>query len=192
MKKKQPANYLFIFVLLLILFLAPLVLAVILYKKNPLWLHHQTVNKGYIIPSNFNLQQLKLTPVKTRLRSFKGSWLLFYLTESPCRPLCQKNLHTMRQITLALGKNRYRVKYGLILVNEKLFRNHPFIDKDTDLLNYSIAKPELNKFFLIKHPADGYYLADPRGKIILYYSKDIAGEDIYQDLTRLLTISTTG
>lgn len=188
MKKKHTPHYLFIFLLLLIIFLTPLIVAVALYNKNPLWLHHKTVNKGTLIPFNLSLQQLKLIPNRTKLRSFNGSWFLFYLNESPCRELCQKNLHTMRQITLALGKNRYRVKYGLIQAKTNLLRLSPLINKDSNLLNYTISKPELKKL----HQKNGYFLANPFGKIILYYSSDVSGEDIYQDLARLLAISTTG
>ena len=189
------AKSLFIFSLLLILFLTPLIIAVMLYNKNPLWLHHKTVNKGTLISSRLNLQQIKLISHRTTLRSLNGSWFLFYLAESPCREQCQKNLHTMRQITLALGKNRYRVKYGLILANEKSLTTHAFINKDSDLVCFTIQKPELKKFIStlkINQPTDAYYLADPLGRIILYYSKNASGEDSYQDLTRLLTISTTG
>ncbi|MEN9448597.1 MAG: hypothetical protein RJA25_1887 [Bacteroidota bacterium] len=195
MKNKTPTNYLFIFLLLLIIFLAPLVVAVLLYNKNPIWLHHKTVNKGTLISSSLNLQQINVMSHRTTLRSVNGSWFLFYLAELGCRELCQKNIHTIRQITLALGKNRYRVKYGLILDNEKSLTSQAFINKDSDLLYFTIATHELKNFFSalkIKYPTEGFYLTDPSGKIILYYSNNTSGEDIYQDLTRLLTISTTG
>lgn len=192
---KTPTNYLFILLLLLSIFLTPLVIAALLYNKNPLWLHHKTVNKGTLISSSLNLQQIKLMSHRTRLRSVNGSWFLFYLAESGCRELCQKNVRTIRQITLALGKNRYRVKYGLILGNEESLTSQAFINKDPDLLYFTIATQELNNFFAtlkIKYPTEGFYLTDPFGKIILYYSNNASGGDIYQDLTRLLTISTTG
>lgn len=195
MKNKTPTNYLFIFLLLLIIFLTPLVVAVLLYNKNPIWLHHRTVNKGTLISSSLNLQQINVMSHRTTLRSVNGSWFLFYLAESGCRELCQKNIHTIRQITLALGKNRYRVKYGLIHDNEKSLTSQAFINKDSDLLYFTIATHELKNFFSIlkiKYPTERFYLTDPFGKIILYYSNNTSGEDIYQDLTRLLTISTTG
>ena len=191
MKHKQSKNYLFIFVLLLILFLTPLIGSIILYNKNPLWLHQKTVNKGTLISSNINLHQIKLISHKAPLHSLSGTWFLFYLTESPC----QINLHRMRQITLALGKNRYRVKYGLILAKKKSLTGQSFINNDADLLYFTISKSELKNFFStlkIKHAMNTYYLADPFGKIILYYASDAPGEALYQDLTRLLTISTTG
>ena len=195
MKKKKSKNYLFIFTLLLIIFLTPLIAAIILYNKNPLWLYQKTVNKGTLISSSLNLQQIKLISDKAPLHSLSGTWFLFYLTKSPCQKHCQKNLHRMRQITLALGKNRYRVKYGLILANKKSLPSQSFINNDADLLYFTISKSELKNFFStlkIKHPTNTYYLADPFGKIILYYASDASGEALYQDLTRLLTISTTG
>lgn len=195
MKNKQSKKYLFIFLLLLIIFLTPLILALVLYNKNPLWLHQKTVNKGTLISAGTNLHKIKLIPDQSTSRSFNQSWFLFYLTTSPCRQYCKKNLHMLRQITIALGKNSFRAKYGLILTNNKPLTNHNLINKDFNLYIYNISKPELKKYFSIlkiSKYSDAYYLADPFGKIILYYPKDVAGEDIYQDLSRLLTISTTG
>ena len=193
MKKKKSKNYLFIFGLLLAIFLIPLILSAILYKKNPVWLHHKTINKGILIPSSLNFQQIKLYPDKSTLPSFKHNWFLFYLATAPCRELCKKNLHTMRQITVALGKYRHRVSYGLILVNSSNI--YPFIHQDDGLQNYTISKLEFKKIFSalnFRNLREGYFIADPVGKIILYYASNVDGEDIYQDLMRLLTISTTG
>jgi hypothetical protein len=194
MKKKKSKNYLFIFVLLLAIFLIPFIVSVILYKKNPVWLHHKTINKGTLISANLNLQQIKLIPDKSTHPSFRHNWFLFYLTTAPCRELCQKNLHILRQITVALGKYRHRVKYGLILVKENSSNIYPFIHKEVDLQNYTISKLEFKKIFSalnIRNQSEAYFIADPIGKIILYYPGNACGEDIYQDLMRLLTISTT-
>jgi hypothetical protein len=195
MKMKKSKNYLYIFALLLAIFLIPFIVSTILYKKNPVWLHHKTINKGNLIASNLNLQQIKLNPDKSTLPSFKHNWFLFYLSTAPCRELCKKNLHTMRQITVALGKYRPRVSYGLILVKENLSNIYPFIHKEVGLQNYTISKLEFKKNFSalnFKNHSEAYFIADPVGKIILYYRSNIDGEDIYQDLMRLLTISTTG
>lgn len=193
MKHKQSQNYLIIFLLLLIIFLTPLIVAVLLYNKNPIWLHQKTVNKGYLLSSELNLQQIKLIPVTSH--SFNPSWFLFYLATSPCHKLCQKNIHTLRQTTLALGKNASRVKYGVILAHDKSLTVETLIKQDSNLLVYRISKSELEKYFALlkmSKNSDAYYLADRFGKIILYYSNEAPGEDMYQDLSRLLTISTTG
>lgn len=195
MKNNSSKNYLFVFLLLIIIFLSPLITAILLYNKNPLWLHHKTVNKGTLISSNLSLQQINLISYNTTIHSLNGKWFLFYLAESPCREDCHKNCHTMRQITLALGKNVSRVKYGVILANDKSLKAYTHISKDSNLLIYTISEPNLKKYFStlkITNYFNAYYLADPFGKIILYYPNNAPGEDIYQDLSRLLTISTTG
>lgn len=195
MKEKKLNNYWLIFGLLIFIFLIPLIIAFMLFNKNPNWLHLKTVNKGTLISTNLNLQQLKLIPSKITLGSFKPTWSLFYLIASPCRELCQNHLYQMHQIILALGKYRHLVQYGLILAEDKPRVIPPFPNKDKDLLNYTIAKQYVQKIFLAfnsKGPNAAYFIADPFGKIILYYPNNVAGEDIYQDLMRLLTISTTG
>ncbi|TLY47126.1 MAG: hypothetical protein E6K54_07120 [Gammaproteobacteria bacterium] len=195
MKKKESKKYLFIFALLFLIFLMPLIVAILLFNKNPNWLHQQTVNKGTLISEHLILQQLKLVPQKTTLRSFKNKWLLFYLTPSPCNRLCQKNLYRMRQIILALGKYRHQVQYALILIKDNPLATYPFPSKDANLLNYTTSKLHAQKIFSalnIKNHHAAYFIADPFGRIILYYSNNSAGENIYQDLMRLLIISTTG
>ncbi|MEN9917378.1 MAG: hypothetical protein RLY40_1317 [Pseudomonadota bacterium] len=196
MKKHQSRNYLFILGLLLFIFLMPIIIAAILFNKNPNWLHHKTVNKGTLIPANLNLQQLKLIPNKPPLHSLKANWLLLYLTLTPCDELCQKNLYKMRQIILALGKYRHQVQYGLILANDTPLQMQFASSKAGDLLVYTLSKEHFQKIsstLNIKNfKAAAYFLSDPTGKIILYYPNNAVGEDIYQDLMRLLTISTTG
>lgn len=193
MKNKSSKNYLFIFLLLMVIFLTPLIAAILLYNNNPPWLHQKTVNKGYLLSSRLNLHQIKLIPAS--IHSFNASWFLFYLSKSPCRDYCQKNLHTLHQIIIALGKNSSRVKYGLIIVNDKSFIPSVLINKDPNLIVYRISKLELNKYFeqiKINKDSNAYFLANSLGKIILYYPSNASGEDMYQDLSRLLTISTTG
>lgn len=192
MNKKKSGNYFFIFVVLLALFLTPLIVAVVLYNKKPYWLYYKTVNKGHLILTPINLQQFKLSPGKKNYRSLKQLWFLFYLTQSPCRHLCQKNLYSLQHITQALGKNRYRVNYGLIVTENLIY---PLINKDSKLLQYRITKEKLSNFFLklgVKNLKEGYFIADPFGRIILYYLPNVQGKAIYDDLNRLLTVSTLG
>lgn len=196
MKKKATKNYLFIFILLLIIFLMPLIVAIILFNKNPSWLHQQTVNRGILISTNLNLLQLQLIPPnKPILNSFKHTWLLFYLTSSSCNELCQTHLFRMHQIILALGKYHHQVHYGLIRIKDNPLAIHALTNKDTNLLSYTISKQHAQKIFSalsLSNHTEIYFIADPSGRIILYYPNNATGEDIYQDLMRLLTISTTG
>lgn len=192
MKKKQSGNYFFILVLLFMLFSMPLIVAIVLYTKNPLWLQHKTINKGHLILTTINLQQLKLIPGKKNYRSLKQFWFLFYLTQPSCRHLCQKNLYSLQHITQALGKNRYRVNYGLIVTENLVY---PLTYNDPKLLHYRITKEKLSNFFWklgIKNLKEGYFIADPFGRIILYYLPNVQGKAIYDDLNRLLTVSTLG
>ena len=192
MKKKQSWHSFLTLVLLFVLFLTPLIAAVILYTRKPHWLHHKTVNKGHLLLTPLNLSQLKLIPAQQNPALQKPAWFLFFLTQTPCRHSCQKHLYHLRQITHALGKNRYRVHYGFIVTN-RLFR--PSLNKDSNLFQYTIIKNELDHFFSalkIKPLTDGYFIADPLGKIILYFLSDAQDKDIYDDLNRLLNVSTLG
>ena len=199
MNTKKQQKPLFILLGLLILFLSPLILAIILYLNKPIYLHHKTTNKGQRIDSlaNFNaLDKTTLYQPRSAFTKQKKYWLLFYLARSPCRDLCQKNLHLMRQIHIALGKNSAQEKYALVQVahsKDRIKNEHR--QQDPHLLNYFISDKEFHKFFSVsrfKQSAEGYYLVDPLGRIILYYPPHARGEAIYQDLSHLLAHLTTG
>ncbi len=195
-KQKKP---LFILLSLLILFFSPLILAIILYLNKPAYLHYKTINKGQLIDSLANFHSLDKTALYAppdRFTKQKKYWLLFYLARSPCQDLCQKNLHIMHQIHIALGKNSAQEKYVLIQVahSKDLIQNE-YLRQDPHLLSYFISDQEFHKFFSVfrfKKNAKGYYLVDPLGRIILYYPPHTHGEAIYQDLTHLLAHLTTG
>lgn len=199
MKLKKQQKPSFVLLGLLCLFLSPLILAIILYLKKPIYLHHKTTNKGQLIDSLANFNSLDKTTLYKPADTFakqKKYWLLFYLAHSPCNGLCQKNLHLMHQIHIALGKNSSQEKYALIQVRRsKDFIEAGHLQQDPYLLNYFISNKEFHKFFsafVLKKNAEAYYLVDPLGRIILYYPPHAAGEDIYQDLTHLLAHLTTG
>ena len=199
MKSKKQLKSLFILLSLLFLFLSPLILAIILYVKQPIYLQHKTTNRGQLIDSlaNFNaLDKTTLYSPPDMLAKQKKYWLLFYLASAPCKDLCQKNLHLMHQINLALGKNSAQEKYALLQVrHSKGLIETGRMQADPHLLNYFISDKEFHKFFskfIFKKNAKGYYLVDPLGRIILYYPPHARGEDIYQDLSHLLAHLTTG
>lgn len=199
MNAKKQAKPLLILLGLLGLFLSPLILAMILYVKKPIYLQHKTTNKGQLIDSlaNFNaLDKTTLYAPPDMLAKQKKYWLLFYLTRVPCNELCQKNLHLMHQIKIALGKNSAQEQYALLQVgrSQDLVPTER-IQPDLHLLNYFIADKEFHRFFsafIVKKSAEGYYLVDPLGRIILYYPPHTRGEAIYQDLSHLLAHLTTG
>jgi hypothetical protein len=102
----------------------------------------------------------------------------------------------MHQIRIALGKNSAQEKYALMQVAHSKDRiQNEYLQQDPHLLNYFISDKEFHKFFSVsrfKQSAEGYYLVDPLGRIILYYPPHARGEAIYQDLNHLLAHLTTG
>lgn len=199
MKNKKRFTTSLVLSFLIFLFVVPLILAIILYVKEPAWLHYRTANKGQLLSLSHDFFLLKKISSHKIIESPINNkyWFLFYLANTECKHLCQINLYNMHQIKVALGKNSSQLNYGLIQVqaNMEFPIKNKFINQDPNLLRYWISVNELKKFFstlMTEKKVEGYYLVDPVGKIVLYYPKAINPSDIYQDLTRLLTYSTIG
>ena len=172
-------NPYFILGLLVFIFIAPLILASLLYIKHPAWLTQKTLNNGEFIYPALDFKQLQKKIIfhkKTHI-----VWQIFYLTNNDCLKDCQQKLHILNQVILALGKKSAQVNAALIQVNPTttLKNNH-------SINTYSITKQEYRRFFTHKKMAIGYYLVEPTEKIILYYRTNTPGESIYKDLIHLL------
>jgi hypothetical protein len=173
----------FLLVLLIFIFSAPLILAAVIYHTNPNYLHHNTLNKGQFLSPPLAFKNLKKHVVF--ISATHRPWLIFYLVNADCRRLCQKRLHLLYKIILALGKNGDQVDAALIQTGSSITLKK-FMRKNSFIHVYWITAHERHRFFQKRGMGNGYYLVDPAGRIILYYSADAPGENLYKDLTRLL------
>ena len=164
--------------LLILIFVGPLVAAIILYSQHPVWLMHNTLNKGQLLTSPLYFNTLKKQLILKKNRH--NPWQIFYLAKTDCKQYCQQRLHRLKQVILALGKNRNQVSAFFIQATQasKI--------KDNELSHYLITKNEYYRFFTAKKVGEGYYLVDPQGKIILYYPATVPSENLYKDLIHLL------
>ncbi len=174
-KKLRPY---FILVWLMLIFIGPLVVAVVLYSQHPAWLTQVTLNKGQLLSPPLDFNTLKKNVIFKSSR--QNRWQILYLSNTNCKQPCQQRLHHLTQVILALGKNSDQVSAILIQINlaSKI--------KNNNISHYLISTYEYQRFFTTKKLATGYYIVDPRGKIILYYPNNASAEDLYKDLTHLL------
>lgn len=170
--------------LLIAIFVVPLILAVILYIKSPTWLTYHTLNRGTLIypPLEFKALRKQVFFQEKQHRP----WKIFYLADQECRQICRRRLHSLHQITVALGKYSSQVAIALLQVGSSItpIKNNPPIN------SYSITASEYQKFFVSKRMTAGYYLIDPTERIILYYPDNSLENNLYKDLTHLLSISS--
>ena len=87
--------------LLAILFIAPVIIAWILFHFHPF--QFKSTAHGKLISPPIILSQLVNT------KPLKKTWLLIYIAPTKCETTCLKNIYFMRQIHTALGKNQNRL-----------------------------------------------------------------------------------
>ena len=111
-------------------------------------------------------------------------WIILQVIDGKCDISCQDNMHMLRQINTALGKDMDRVKRYLLgnntqknTVNIEKYPKLIVLDKSETLYN-SLTKMD-----------ERIFIADPFGKIILGYDNDFVAKGLLKDLKKLLKFS---
>ena len=173
-----------IFLIILLLFLAPMIIARVFYAHKT-WLPQHTVNHGQLLVPPLALQQLTPDPGAARRH-----WVLVFINNGSCDDFCWQNLHNMRQIQRALGKDMHRLQRVIlttstIKADEKL---QQWLSAN-ETLHWQVAQTDLIR--MLRHPAT-WYVIDPLGNIILSYSANTNPEAILDDLKYLMGVSNIG
>lgn len=188
------------FVLITLLFLAPVVLGTTLYFSG--WrpqgraLHHGELVQPARPLSDITLR--KTDGSESLLGVLRGSWTLVTFSQLPCNTSCQNNLYKMQQVRLTQGKDAGRVKRIFIALSG---------NADTAALEaqypgmrvFSGAAEELKKAAQefagdqkSFNESERVYLIDPLGNLVLRYSADADPSGMRKDLARLLRLSQIG
>jgi len=170
----------FTFFILIGVFVSPLVLATYFYFQDT-FQGHITTNHGQLIQPPITLEQLGL-------KKYQGHWLLLVYNPEQCGELCLNNLYKMRQVRVALGKDRNRVERVLIdyrpnqslqakLANQ--YRGTALASGDPDAINRNLRAGYL-------------YIVDPLGNLMMGYGPNAQAEGLFEDLKKLLKVSQIG
>jgi cytochrome oxidase Cu insertion factor (SCO1/SenC/PrrC family) len=112
-----------------------------------------------------------------------GTWWLWVVPQGPCESSCQHALHQLRQLHILLNRDAGRVRRALV-------RGTPAPSADLELAE---LYPQLA--FLsadVAGLAEGIYVIDPLGNLVLHYPMQDAGKPVLDDLKRLLKVSQIG
>lgn len=199
--KKRPLITLF---LILIVIIAPIVLAWIMIKYAQ---HHEfkKSNHGVLIslPSP-NLQDVNFYDFKHHDKlsgeSLMGKWWIVYVSPEKCFQECQENLYNLRQLQIALGRDSTRV--GRIFVTQpncsSAFCESYLTEYYPEMRRVTFESADFNKLFLTSalyatsKTLGQIYIIDPLGNVIMYYDPDTEPKNILSDLKRLLKVSKVG
>lgn len=179
---------------LVLLFFGPLVVAVYLYFDTD-WRPGGTSNHGELVVPAVPLPDVSLpTPDggRTEADFLRHHWSLVYVARGECDPACREALHSGRQLRLALGRLMDRVRRVYLYVGEPPEAGF-LAAEHADLLVVAVASPEGEALLAgFTGQAEGYWLVDPLGNVMMRYPADEPPRGMMEDIKRLLRLSRIG
>ena len=146
--------------------------------------------KGEIISPVISLGELEVYDIKNdATSSINDKWTLVFFVESECNQSCEDKLYQVRQIRLALGKDRDQV--DRLLVSGKIqswevfsdsFNGQKYIDPRSK--SYAEVVKKFEEY--PKFDARGTYLVDPFGFLMMKYKFDANPMGTIKDIERLI------
>ena len=106
------------------------------------------------------------------------------MIDSKCDTSCKDNMHMLRQINTALGKDMGRVKRYLL--NNNTDENTVYLDNYPKVIVLDRSETLYNK---LTQMDERIFIADPFGKIILGYENDFIAKGLLKDIKKLLKFS---
>ena len=186
------------FVGLILVFLVPLLIAVLLYTyRDRLPLPEPKTNGVLIHParpiSQFGARSTNGEQLS--LEYLRGKWTLVYFGGSRCDLYCEAGLFKMRQARLALGENISRVQRLLLFDNTAdLDGLASILDEHPRLITASLTEDMhtavLESFG--ERPEGNVYIVDPLGNVMMRYPPNATTKGLLKDLKHLLKVSQIG
>lgn len=183
---------------LILVFVAPLVIAIVLYRFND-WLPVPAPNShGALITPAHSFKRFDLVALSGRpldIEYLRDQWTLVYVGGIECDLWCQATLFKMRQVRLALGEDQGRVQ-RLYLLNKDsgLDRLRPLL-RHYPGMSVALPRAETRSRVLRAfgtHRSGIFFLIDPHANLMMRYPPDATSEGLKKDLTRLLKASQIG
>ena len=189
-------------VVLFAIFLAPVILASMMFYIFPEWRPTGTINHGQLVTPVRPLPAYQMETLggeridETFLR---GKWTFIYLKKGPCDDDCIQQLYTIRQVRLAQGKNIDRLQRLMLWENaavspaeQSILQGNfpgqviiPVAEREALLGVFSIDER-------VALEAGRIYLVDPLGNLMMNYEPDDEPRGMIKDLERLLKYSGLG
>ena len=177
------------FLVIATVFFGPLLFAAWLYYQGGALQPESRANHGALLEPIVNLADE--VPASAILE--QRLWLLVYADDTSCEEACEQALYTLRQSRLMLGREMDRLE-RVFLHGDEPPDNLLIADEHEGLI--TLRDDSLRSVLDNKKPevlaAGGYYLVDPHGNLVMYFSPDIEPRDMVDDIKRLLKLSRIG
>ncbi len=183
-------------VVIILIVMAPMLLAYIMYHTG--WgVSGQTTNKGSLLNPPVSIQDLSLTSnaqtfnVLFNDKDASKKWRLLVPVTAACQDVCQKNLYTTRQVHIRLAQKAYRVERILLAIDElplsfenQLQQEHPNSLRVTT--TNALFSQWIKMANIHKNAEQFYYLVDQQGYVMMKYDVSHTGQDLLDDIKKLL------
>lgn len=180
---------------LFIFFALPILLVLVLYQSG--WRPGGSSHGELLSPAQ-PLQLPVLHDPQGRpfgLENWKGKWSLVYASSNAaCDASCQQQVHLLRQIHVTLNKDIDRAQRILLLSSTTDTGSMLELQKRYPGLIVLASEAQINMASLFKQSdqADGIFLVDPLGNLIMRYAPGYDPNGLRKDLQRLLKYSWVG
>ncbi|MBX2807364.1 MAG: hypothetical protein KTR20_01925 [Cellvibrionaceae bacterium] len=173
----------------------PMVVAYIMFYSG--WgISGVTTNKGILLLPPQAVSTLVLsnedTALATLYESGEKKWRMLVPVTDNCSEICEQNLYLSRQVHIRLAEKAYRVERILLLLDSlsdaeitHLQQQHPetrFLQSSPQALAAWLAPTSLST----ANTDEYYYLIDQQGFAMMSYGAEHSGQDLLDDLKKLL------
>lgn len=178
-------------ILIALVFAVPLLAASWMYFSGSAVRPAGTTNHGVLLEPIVNIpDEFGTTPL---ISAAENRWALVYLQSGDCGEDCLAALYKQRQARLMLGNDMGRVVRILLHGANTIDR----LDLAQEYEGLIALQDNASRQLLTGiHPrgtsAEGYYLVDPLGNLVMYFPLDIEPRDLVDDIERLLKLSRIG
>jgi len=191
-------------ILLIAFFVAPIIIAVIMYNNVPEGGPSKTKNFGDLVTPARPLTDatLKLESGENyKFSDMNKTWVMVYIGDAECDDVCADVLYKMRQSRLAQRGEHLRIKRLYISTSGKargsllkVLKGHPgleIVHGEATAINSVLKQFKLENITAVKD-ANRLYLVDPFGNLMMSYEKEFDARGLIKDLIHLLKNSRIG
>ena len=161
------------FLLIVFVFILPFIFAKYFFENDA------TSTRGTTNHGSFLVDEISIASLADN-----DHWIILQVIDGKCDISCQDNMHMLRQINTALGKDMGRVKRYLL--NKNTDKNAVYLDNYPKVIVLDRSETLYNKLTKMD---ERIFIADPFGKIILGYENDFIAKGLLKDIKKLLKFS---
>ena len=125
-----------------------------------------------------------------RFDQLRGKWMFLMVDSGICDEYCVSKLYLMRQIRLTQGKNRDRIERLWLIPDD--VRPAPAVELQYPGTRQLMVDADavLRLLPALRSARDHIYLVDPFGNLMMRFPRDADPQQMKQDVTRLVKVSS--